>query len=99
MKQHVGLLARKKPPITLRVISRSAALVMAPRHHDGVARLGLTDRLGAELDEVEQDRDQDDRQHVAACKGEGGSDEDDLQACHNREKLWHRTPRFFVFGW
>src|SRR5262249_30811659 len=87
-----------KAPNNLRVISKSAALIMAPRHHDHVARLGLTNRLGTKLDEVEQDRDHDDREHVAARKGEGGSDEDGLQADHNREKLWHRTPRFFVFG-
>src|SRR5258708_22575863 len=54
----------------LHVISKSAALIMAPRHHDGVSRYSLTDRLCAQLGKVEQDRDQDDREHIAACKGD-----------------------------
>ena len=71
----------------LHVISKSAALIMAPRHHDGVSRYSLTDRLCAQLGKVEQDRYQDDREHIAACKGDAGRDEDGLQAGHNREKL------------
>jgi hypothetical protein len=69
------------------VISKSPALIMAPRQNDGVSRQSLTDRLCAQLGKVEQNRDQDDRQHVAACKGDAGRDEDGLQAGHNREKL------------
>jgi hypothetical protein len=82
--------------IHLRVILKSVAGVMAPRHHDGVARCSLTDRLSAQLDEVEQDRDQDSRENVSARKGNAGRDEDSLQAVYYCEKLWHRTAPLFL---
>jgi AhpD family alkylhydroperoxidase len=53
----------------------------------GVSRHSLTDRLCAQLGKVEQDRDQDDREHVAASKGDAGRDENGLQGSRNREKL------------
>jgi hypothetical protein len=71
----------------LLVISKSATIIMAPRHHNGVSRHSLTDRLRAQLGKVEQDRDQDDREHVAACKGDAGHDEDGLQSGQYCEKL------------
>jgi hypothetical protein len=69
------------------VISKSATVIMAPRHHNGVSRHSLTERLRAQLGKVEQDRDQDDRQHVAACKGDAGRDENGLQSGQYCEKL------------
>jgi hypothetical protein len=71
----------------LLVISKSATIIMAPRHHNGVSRHSLTDRLRAQLGKVEQDRDQDDREHVAACKGDAGDDEDGIQSGQYCEKL------------
>jgi hypothetical protein len=73
--------------LRLGVISKSAALIMFPQHHDGVARVSLADWLGAQLDEVEQDRDQDNWEHVATRKGDTSRDEDSLQAGHYCEKL------------
>src|SRR5205807_10439568 len=40
----------------LLVISKSATIIIAPRHHNGVPRQSLTDRLHAQLGKVEQDR-------------------------------------------
>jgi hypothetical protein len=71
----------------LLVISKSATIIIAPRHHNDVSRHRLTDRLRAQLGKVEQDRDQDDWEHVAACKGNASRDEDSLQAGHYCEKL------------
>ena len=69
------------------VCVNSATAIVALRDCPAVARYGLTDRLRAKLGEVEQDRDQDDGEHVAACKGHAGRDEDGLQAGRNCEKL------------
>jgi hypothetical protein len=71
----------------LLVISKSATIIMAPRHHDSVSRHSLTDRLRAQLGKVEQDRDQHDREHVAARKGDAGRDENGLQSGQYCEKL------------
>jgi hypothetical protein len=71
----------------LLVISKSAMIIIAPRHHNGVSRHSLTDRLRAQLGKVEQDRDQDDREHVAACKGDACRDENGLQSGQYCEKL------------
>jgi hypothetical protein len=71
----------------LLVISKSATIIIAPQHHDGVSRHSLTDRLRAQLGKVEQDRDQDDREHVAARKGNAGRDENGLQSGQCCEKL------------
>lgn len=68
------------------VTESSTPLVMAPRHHDGVLWLGLT-RPYAQLGEVEQDRDQDDREHIAACNGDAGRDQDGFQAGYDRDIL------------
>jgi hypothetical protein len=71
----------------LLVISKSATIIMAPRHHNSVSRHSLTDRLRAQLGKVEQERDQDDREHVAARKGDAGRDENGLQGGQYCEKL------------
>lgn len=68
------------------ITESSAALVMAPRHHDGVLWLSRT-RPYAQLREVEQDRDQDDRKHIAACNGDAGRDQDGFQAGYDRDIL------------
>src|ERR1700731_2843291 len=73
---------------------KSATAIVALRDRHAVARYRLTDRLRAKLGEVEQDRDQDDGEHVAACEGDAGRDQDGLQAGHNCEKLRHGSPRW-----
>jgi hypothetical protein len=69
------------------VHSKSATIIKAARHHNGVSRLSVTGRLRAQLGKVEQDRDQDDREHVATCKGDAGRDENGLQTGQYCEKL------------
>jgi len=71
----------------LLVISKSATIIIAPRHHNGVSRHSLTDRLRAQLGKVEQDRDQDDREHVSTRKGDAGRNENGLQSGQYCEKL------------
>src|SRR5258708_3777387 len=84
---------RHRDDHTVRVNLKSATAIVALRNRHAVARYFLTDRLRAKLGEVEQGRDQDDGEHVAACEGDAGHDEDGLRAGHNRENLRHGSPR------
>jgi len=62
-------------------------LNMARRNHDVVSRHRLANRLRAKLGEVEEDRNQDDREDFAARKGNAGSDENGLQGGRDRDEL------------
>src|SRR5258708_34426419 len=75
-------------------MSKGGGGTSAGQNRHTVTRHRLTDRLPAKLGEVEQDRDQGDREHVAAWQGDAGRDEDGLQAGHNCEKLRHGSPRW-----
>jgi len=69
------------------VHSKSAVSILGRRTRNRVSQHCLTNRLRAQLGKVEQDRDQDDREHVAARKGDAGRDENGLQSGQYCEKL------------
>jgi hypothetical protein len=81
----VEWISRRRGDRMVCVNFESAVAIVTRRNQDGVSR--LANRLRTDLGEVEQDRDQDDREYFAAREGNAGRDEDGLQSGHNYEKF------------
>ena len=82
----LGILVRVVETGSFSAVARERELSQAAVARQ-VSQHRLTNRLRAQLGKVEQDRDQDDREHVAACKGDAGRDENGLQTGQYCEKL------------